>query len=159
MVLLYRNAFFIEPEAPAPRPQVQLLDFYSPTPLAAGVPALEAFPDAGPWETEIVRQSPSGNWYYRMREKGKTQNETAYFRTGDLAEAGEMISIEEWMDSDPRENFEPEAFAILPPLPEAFVYTGAAVLGDVLVAAWEEQQEAGIGAAGFMVLSFSVLRN
>ena len=41
----------------------------------------------------------------------------------------------------------------LPPLPDAFVYTGIALLGNVLVAAWEEQQEAGIGAAGFFVMS------
>lgn len=40
----------------------------------------------------------------------------------------------------------------LPALPEDFVYTGIALLGNVLFAAWEEQQEAGIGAAGFMVL-------
>ena len=39
----------------------------------------------------------------------------------------------------------------LPALPEGFAYTGIALLGNVLIAAWEEQQGAGIGAAGFMV--------
>jgi len=43
-------------------------------------------------------------------------------------------------------------------LPEGFVYTGVAVLGDVLIAAWEEQQEAGVGAAGFMVMAIGYLR-
>jgi len=43
-------------------------------------------------------------------------------------------------------------------LPEGFVYTGVAVLGNALVAAWEEQQEAGVGAAGFMVMAFSYLQ-
>jgi len=39
----------------------------------------------------------------------------------------------------------------LPPLPEGFVYTGVAILGDIVLASWEEQQGAGIGAAGFML--------
>ena len=41
----------------------------------------------------------------------------------------------------------------LPALSEDFVYTGIALLGDIILASWEEQQEAGIGAAGFMVRS------
>ena len=44
---------------------------------------------------------------------------------------------------------------LLTPLPEGFVYTGIAVLGNVLAASWEEQLEAGIGAAGFMVVALS----
>ena len=44
-------------------------------------------------------------------------------------------------------------------LPEGFVYTWIGLLdgnlpGSILVAAWEEQQDAGIGAAGFMVMTF-----
>jgi len=38
-------------------------------------------------------------------------------------------------------------------LPDGFVYTGAALLGKVIVASWEEQLEAGIGAAGFMLMA------
>ena len=45
----------------------------------------------------------------------------------------------------------------LPVLPEGFVYTGIALLGDVLVASWEEQQGAGIGAAGFMTQTANIL--
>ena len=45
---------------------------------------------------------------------------------------------------------------LLAPLPDGFVYTGVAVLGNVIAASWEEQQEAGIGAAGFMVVSFNL---
>jgi len=43
----------------------------------------------------------------------------------------------------------------LPAMPEGFVYTGAAVLGNVLIAPWEEQREAGVGAAGFMVVTMT----
>jgi hypothetical protein len=53
------------------------------------------------------------------------------------------------------EESEPEYFS-LSALPEGFVYTGAAVLGNALTASWEEQQEAGIGAAGFMVVNFTI---
>jgi len=42
----------------------------------------------------------------------------------------------------------------LPAMPEGFVYTGVAVLGNVLIVPWEEQREAGVGAAGFMVMAF-----
>jgi len=50
---------------------------------------------------------------------------------------------------------EPEFFS-LTALGDGFVYTGVAIVGNVLVASWEEQQEAGIGAAGFMVVDFTV---
>jgi hypothetical protein len=53
-----------------------------------------------------------------------------------------------------REESEPESFS-LPALGEGSVYTGVAVLGNVLIASGEEQQEAGVGAAGFMVVNFS----
>jgi hypothetical protein len=53
------------------------------------------------------------------------------------------------------ENSEPKSFS-LSALGEGFVYTGVAVIGNVLVASWEEQQEAGVGAAGFMVVDFTV---
>jgi hypothetical protein len=46
----------------------------------------------------------------------------------------------------------------LPPLPEGFVYTGIGVIKNTLAASWEEQQEAGIGAAGFLVVSIAPLR-
>jgi hypothetical protein len=42
----------------------------------------------------------------------------------------------------------------LPPLPEKFVYTYIGLVGEVLFAAWEEQEDFNIGAAGFMVIAF-----
>ena len=230
-VLLYRNDFFIEPDAPPLHPQVYILDKTSPVPRGASVPALEIFPSDKSWEAEVIHRGPGGLWYYRIKEKGKAQAETAYFRTWDLAEAGTRISIGEWRNSNTREIpgyiqqrleaiikaasaaysggvglvkvistefkeplfFSPEtatdtgegllyvysreadqlSLAIfpdgqgfyssgkepdikpfsLPPLPEAFVYTGIAVYGKILTATWEEQQDANIGAAGFMVIS------
>jgi hypothetical protein len=40
----------------------------------------------------------------------------------------------------------------LPPLPVGFVYTGAGLAGNILIASWEEQEEFAIGAAGIMVI-------
>jgi len=102
-VLLYRNDFFIEPDAPSLHPQVYVLDKSSPVPLGASVPALENFPSDGPWEAEVIHRGPGGLWYYRFKEKGTSQAETAYFRTGDLAEAGTRISIGEWRNSNTQE--------------------------------------------------------
>jgi hypothetical protein len=40
----------------------------------------------------------------------------------------------------------------LPALPVGFVYTGVGLVGNVLIASWEEQEEFAIGAAGIMVI-------
>jgi hypothetical protein len=91
-----------------------------------------------------------------VREKGKAQNGTAYFRTADLADAGEKVSVGEWRNSSRSGDDEPGTGPFsLPALPEGFAYTGVAALGGVVAASWEEQQEAGIGAAGFMVMSLT----
>jgi len=231
--LLYRNDFFADLNAPSPRPQVYALDPSSPIPVGVHISALENFPPGRSWETEAVRRASDGYWYYRMKEKGEAQNETAYFCTRDLKQNGDKISFGEWMNSNKPESPEnapaylasvlnnaskmdpgeiaqvkvisPDfdsprffgsagssagtenpallyafcresdslALAILPggrglysagrdaeikpfslpALPEGFVYTGAALIGSVLVVSWEEQQEAGIGAAGFLVVN------
>jgi len=230
-VLLYRNDFFIEPTAPSLQPQVYVLDMSSPVPVGASVPALENFPPGDSWEAEVLHRGPGGLWYYRLKEKGKDQANTVYFRTESLEEAGTRIAIGEWRNSNTQEipenvarclaeiinaasgsypgglnlvklispeNKEPRVFVpqaatgtgedllyvycreadqfaiaifpdgqgyysggkepaaipfTLPPLPEGFGYTGIAVFGKILVASWEEQQDASIGAAGFMVIS------
>jgi hypothetical protein len=43
----------------------------------------------------------------------------------------------------------------LPPLPERFAYTSIGLAGNILFAAWEEQEDFNIGAAGFMIIAFS----
>jgi hypothetical protein len=40
----------------------------------------------------------------------------------------------------------------LPALPEGFYYTGIGMVGDTIIASWEEQDEYSIGAAGIMVV-------
>ena len=229
-VLLYRNDFFSGPALPPVNPQVYVLDKSSSAPLGVSVPAFESLSEGGSREAELAHLAPDGFWYYRVKEKGGAQNETAYFRTASLSEAGEEISAGEWRNSGnpewprnvslhltyildrapelvpgrisavrvlspefdrprlfssarageslvilhscSRVTPEPVAIAILgdgrgficegkepevkpfslPALPEGFVYTGIALVENAIVASWEEQMEAGIGAAGFMVM-------
>ena len=158
-VLLYRNDFFSAPVAGPLDLQVFVLDKTQSSPAAAKVPALMSFPQEGLWEAEIVHQGPGGYWYYRMRKKDpanrSARTETVYFRTTDLTKAGERISTAEWRNSflGLAPNAPDQYFSLLPQLPEGFVYTGAVFLGNVLVASWEEQEDAGIGAAGFAVMA------
>ena len=72
------------------------------------------------------------------------------FRTKDLTKQGEEISIEAFYNSAPRrpENFHPS----LPELPANFFYTETGEIGSSVFAAWEEQIEFSIGAAGFVVV-------
>ena len=159
-VLLYRNDFFSELSVPPPASQVYILSKTSSVPLAVNIPAFKSIPP--PWEVEVVRQGADSFWYFRAREKGQPQNYSDYFRTEDLTNAGTRISIEEWRVSDPRgaepggANVDTNSFS-LPALPEGFAYSGIAVLGNNLVASWEEQQDASIGAAGFMIMAIDVL--
>jgi hypothetical protein len=44
----------------------------------------------------------------------------------------------------------------LPSLPEGFVYTRIGLAGQALVAAWEEQDGWNVGAAGFLILRFTL---
>jgi hypothetical protein len=155
-VLLYRNDFFSEPSAPPPVSPVYALSESSSVPLPVSIPALESF--LPPWEVEVLRRGLDGFWYYRVKEKGRAQNETAFFRTADLTEEGIRVSVGEWRNSEPRDSSSPDEGVDLgpyplPALPEGFVYSGLAILGNVLAASWEEQLDAGIGAAGFMVMA------
>ena len=235
--MLYRNDFFSNLPEKAIENQVFVLDEAFPFPVSASIPFLENF--SAPWETEIIRRGPDGFLYLRVKEKGKAQNEVAYFRAHELGGEAEKISVGAWRNSDNpeildypspvtailkqaaassgvsaarmvspdfsgmrflaapytapvdrqlvmngycRDTPEPLAVAILadgrgfyckgnfsqgipsqgsgpateqfslPALPAGFAYTGIALLGNVLAAVWEEQQEAGIGAAGFMLV-------
>jgi hypothetical protein len=230
-VLLYRNDFFAGSVPERLQTQVFSLDKSSSVPLSVNVPVFASL--ASGWEAEILHRGTDGFWYYRAKEKGKTKNETAYFRTRDLALEAESISTGEWRVSlnpeDPantplnlaailekvvefgiagkrnvvrtispdfenlrifaagdssaenlsnlyaycRQSGDPIALVIaqdgrgvysrgtaakpfsLPGLPDGFCYTGLAVFSDIRAASWEEQLEASIGAAGFMVVNIS----
>ena len=155
-VLLYQNEFFAVPSGQTLGSQVFFLDTSSPWPLAASIPVLQ---DLAPdWDAELLRRGRDGLWYYRMRERNRGDLE--YYRSHEPMGTLQLVSVDAWRNSfNPggRELYsagiEPADRQLpLPPLPEGFSYTGLALLGNILVASWEEQQQAGIGAAGFMLV-------
>jgi hypothetical protein len=231
-VLLYRNDFFSETQAPPPNPRLFFLDEGRAEPYGVDAAALEAFPAASGWEVDSLAPGPEGFWYYRAtpppdkQYPGRTPDE--YYRSPDLSLPGEKISLGLWQNSllpgpfgsappplaaflekalkppfvsEPaaaavissgfsgarmfgsgessillsgyyREEPEPLALLVsrdgralaalggggplafsLPALPEGFFYTGIGLIGEVLIAAWEEQQDSAIGSAGFMALN------
>jgi hypothetical protein len=234
-VLLYRDDFFSDPEAPPPAHQVMTLKKDSPFPVAAFVPALnpDPFPPGGGWETKALNRGPDGFWYYRLSQTAVERPGTVYFRSADLSLPGEKVSVTDFRNSSfPEETANAPPFAAsflgalalrsdsfgraavqmisppfpgarffsmspapppedggglilsaysredaplglacfpngqgmasfdginlvpftLPELPETFAYTGIGLAGDVLAASWEEQEDSGVGAAGFMAV-------
>ncbi|MDR2375020.1 MAG: hypothetical protein LBD96_01125 [Treponema sp.] len=158
-LFFYRDDNFTEPTAPPPAPPVLALDS-PPAGTAAGtaalvplaIPALAGIAEG--WETDILRQGTDGLWYYRELRRINGGRELRYFRSPGLAWPGEEVGAGTYRDAQapggPAEI--PEERETLPPLPENFVYTHVNRLGNYVVAAWEEQEDYSIGAAGFMVL-------
>jgi hypothetical protein len=223
--LLYRDDRFLDSGASLPRPRVWTFGPESPVPVGLEIPALGPFPPEEGWDADTLRLGPDGFWYYRVMKQDEVQPEIRRFRTADLGQPGETVSIGSFQNSalpEPlsaapaplRELFgavaegasalvispdfpQPRSFAgsgqspvllacyrsgaddgaqipaaavfpdgrgmylsaageprpfSLPPLPEGFVYTGIGFTAGALFAAWEEQEEFNIGAAGFMVI-------
>jgi hypothetical protein len=102
-VLLYRNDFFSETQAPPPNPRLFFLDEGEPEPLGVDLPALEVFPAASGWEVDSLVPGPDGFWYYRAvpppdkQYPGKMPDE--YYRSSDLSLPGEKISLGFWRNS------------------------------------------------------------
>ena len=155
-VLLYQNNFFSAPAAyPLPSLVFSLSKLHH-APLPTNINAFDSFLQN--WDAEVVRQGPGGHWYFRMIERAAERRVTAYFRTPDLAQEGTRISVTEWRNSDPRGLGDPDESATaesfqLPALPEGFTFSAVTLFENVIVASWEEQRDASIAAAGFMVMA------
>jgi hypothetical protein len=161
-LFFYRDDTFTEPAAAPPRPPV--LGLQTPpsgnpsappayfTPLA--VPALADIPFADGWEADILRRGTDSLWYYRGILRKNGGRESRYFRGADLSRSGEEIGVGTYRSAQSPGGAAAESggTAALPPLPENFVYSHVTQLGDFLFAAWEEQEDYNIGAAGFMVI-------
>ncbi|MDR0399581.1 MAG: hypothetical protein LBH51_01385 [Treponema sp.] len=157
-LFFYRDHNFADPADSPPDPPVLTLipgagdpgaaPFARLEPLELPAPA-EISPAEG-WEADILRPGADGFWYYRLTRPRNDGWESRYFRAPDLSLGGEEVHPGLYRNSQ-REDPAPEISA-LPPLPEDFVYTRVVRLGDLSIAAWEEQQDYSIGAAGFMVL-------
>jgi hypothetical protein len=112
--LLYRDDFFVESAAPVPSPRLFTLAKGEDRPSALAIPALEALPASLGWDVDTLRYT-KGFWYYRGVKKSSgnlaSPQETAIFRTGDLALPGEKISLGSF-----RNSALPESLEEAPPL-------------------------------------------
>jgi hypothetical protein len=153
-LLFYRDDHFSDPPPNPPDPPVlgPAEDFSGFAALE--IPALEDIPFAEGWEADLLRPGTDGYWYYRGLTRVEGGRDIRYFRTASLSRKGEEVSTGAfWASQAPAEaGTDGEDGLLLPVLPEGFVYTGSAWLGDTLFAAWEEQEDYNIGAAGFMAL-------
>jgi hypothetical protein len=162
-LFFYRDDTFAEPAASPPSPPVLAL-FSGSGHAGLGpleIPALADIPFAEGWEADILQSGADGLWYYRGVRRNNGGREIRYFRGGALSRRGEEIGAWTYRNSQAPGVPPGEASAgglgetgitPLPPLPEQFTYTRTARLGDLIVAAWEEQEDYNIGAAGFMVV-------
>jgi hypothetical protein len=145
---LYLDDRFLDTTAPLPSPGTWSFNMESNRPFPLDIPALEPFPPEDGWSVDTMRSGGDGFYYRAVRKRGSRS--IRMFRTANLNQAGEEISLGVFYSSAPRpaEITHP----LLPPLPEGFVYTGIGRTGDSLFACWEEQDNFYIGASGFMVI-------
>jgi hypothetical protein len=156
-LFFYRDDNFAEPAAAPPDPPI--LGLASPQPggpaalAPLAVPVLAGLAEG--WEADILRQGADGLWYYRELRRVNGGREFRYFRSPVLSQPGGEIGVAAYRSAQapggPAAET-PDGPRALPPLPENFVYTHVNRLGDFVFAAWEEQEDYSIGAAGFMVV-------
>jgi hypothetical protein len=155
-LLFYRDDMFSNPAPLPPEPPVlcPAEDFSGF--ISLEIPALEDIPFAEGWEADLLRPGADDHWYYRGLVRVNEGRKVRYFRTPDLSQRGEEVNVELFRASqtpaDGTGGINGEDGRFLPLLPEGFVYTSLAWLGDTLFAAWEEQEDYNIGAAGFMAV-------
>jgi hypothetical protein len=151
--LLYLDERFLDTGNPLPHSRTWTFNMESNIPFPLEIPALEIFPADEGWDIDTLRLGSDGYWYYRARKDSGPQPAIRILRTANLIEAGENTSLGAFQNSAPGEPVLHEKFP-LPPLPDGYVYTGTGRTGDSLFAAWEEQDNFFIGAAGFMVMKY-----
>ena len=147
--ILYLDDRFLDTTAPLPRPGTWSFNMESNRPFPLDIPALQPFSPEDGWSVDTLRSS-GGFIYYRAVRKSGSNPAIRMFRTENLNQAGEEITLDVFYSSAPHEA--EISNPLLPPLPEGFVYTGIGRAGDSLFASWEEQDNFFIGASGFMVI-------
>jgi hypothetical protein len=151
-LFFYRDDNFAEPAAPPPDPPALILSTVAPFALfPLAIPALTEVPFAEGWEVDILRRGVDGLWYYRELRRINGGREVRYFRSSHLTRPGEEVGVEAYRGAQAPGVPAGEG-ETLPPLPGNFVYTHVNRLGNYVFAAWEEQEDYSIGAAGFMVI-------
>jgi hypothetical protein len=157
-VFFYRDDRFADPAPQAPAPPVLSLDTFTGLRLTLqglDIPALAALTPVEGWEPDILRGGADGRWYFRVFREKNGGRETRYFRSESPSLPAEEINAGTYRNSQAPTGSQAPAGEVadsaLPPLPEDFAYSHVVRLGDLIFAAWEEQEDYSIGAAGFMV--------
>ena len=148
--ILYLDDRFLDSAYPLPKPRAWTFNMDSNTPFPLDIPALQLFPAEEGWDVDTLRLGHDGFWYLRAAKRSGPVQEVRMLRSKNLAEPGEIISLEVFQNSVPQET--ERTYSRLPQLPEGFFYTGTAAAGNSLFAFWEEQENFFIGAAGFVVI-------
>lgn len=165
--VLYRDDRFLDPSAPLPSPRIWALDGAEPRSLA--VPALDAFPPEAGWDADALRLGPDGLWYYRLTKKDTERPAIRMFRSGDLAQAGEAVSLGGFQGSAlpaplaaapaPLRDFLSAAFAqsgggsvlvVSPEFPEARLFSpggGSHLTGPRMAGYYRNAQDGALAAA------------
>jgi len=155
--LLYLDNRIMETGLSPPRPAIWSFSMESNIPFPIEIPVFRFFPEEDGWEADTLRFGNDGLIYYRTARRSGSSPAVKMFRTTDLTKQGEEISIEIFYNSAPRR---PEIFPpSLPELPENFFYTETGEIGSSVFAAWEEQMEFSIAAAGFVVIKKDLTRS
>ena len=148
--LLYKDERFLTSPSPLPHPRTWSFNMNSNIPFPLDIPIIERFPAEEGWDVDTLRFGEDGMIYYRAARRSGVQQSLLMFRTPNLSQAGEEISIEDFFNSAPHETAITNPS--LPPLPQGFAYTGTGTVGGSLFASWEEQEDFSIGAAGFVLV-------
>jgi hypothetical protein len=134
----------------------------APPLLRAVLDEVSRLDDAGTAQTAAVVSPglPAPRYYTANAAPGEPMVELAAYLeedTGGLAEGVALVIRPDgrgvWGEASPGDEppYRTRPFA-LPPLPEGFVYTRAGVHSAAVIAAWEEQENWQVGAAGFLVI-------
>lgn len=127
----------------------------SNNPFPSDIPFLRQFPADEGWAVDTLRQGGDGFYYIRAEKRSGTGQDTRrVIRASDITQDAfsETISAEVFFSSFPGgTDF---SHPRLPSLPENFFYTAINSFSEILFAAWEEQIDYSVGAAGFMLIKY-----
>jgi hypothetical protein len=137
--LLYHDDRFLDSGASLPSPRLWTFDPYSARPQSFALPALDAFAPEDGWDIDALRRGRDGYWYFRAVKKNAAQPELRMFRSGDLTQEGEQVSLGAFQNAAL-----PESFTAAPPL-----------LHDMLAAVFAES---GCGLAAIVSPEFQTTR-
>jgi hypothetical protein len=93
VALLYHDDRFLDSGASLPSPRLWTFSLYSTRPQSFALPALDAFAPEDGWDIDALRRGGDGDWYFRAVKKDAAQPELRMFRSGDLIQAGEQVSL------------------------------------------------------------------